>query len=168
MRRFLLLLSQRRYHTLSLLRSQLLDEQAFYDLFVRDVRRAQWSIIIESPFITTKRLGWLLSELERACGRGVHIVVNTRDPETHSDTMRVQALVGIAWLQALGITVIYTGNLHRKLAIVDHHTLYEGSLNILSQADSCEVMRRTESSELVKQMIRFTRLTRWYNRANHE
>ncbi len=168
MRRFLFPLSQQMYDTSSLLRSQLLDEQAFYDVFARDIQRARQSIIIESPFITTKRLEWLCDGLREARSRGVSIVINTRNPDTHSDVMRVQAQGGVAWLQSLGITVIYTSNLHRKLAIIDHRTLYEGSLNILSQTDSCEVMRRTKSSELVQQMIRFTKLARWYNKVNHE
>lgn len=168
MRRFLSLLSQQSYDTSSVLQSQLLDERAFYDVFARDIQRAHQSIVIESPFMTAKRLEWLRDSLAKARSRGVHIVINTRDPDTHSDTMRTQARDGVAWLQNLGITVIYTSNLHRKLAIVDHHILYEGSLNILSQADSCEVMRRTKSPELVQQMIHFTKLAKWYNSANHE
>ncbi len=167
MRRFLFLLSQRMYDTSSLLRSQLLDEETFYDVFVRDVRRARKSIIIESPFITTRRLKSLLHELKRASKRGVCIIINTRDPNTHDNTMRWQAKTGVTWLQNLSATVIYTGNLHRKLAIVDHNILYEGSLNILSQSDSCEIMRRTDSPELVWQMIRFTNLRKWYKIANH-
>ncbi len=163
MLRLLFLLSQRMYNTSSLLRSQLLNEQTFYDAFMRDIRRAQKSIIIESPFITTKRLEWLYDELAKACSRGVRIVINTRDPNTHNDTMHLQARDGVIRLQDLGVTILYTGNHHRKLAIIDHRTLYEGSLNILSQTDSCEIMRRIESPELVQQMIRFTDLARWYN-----
>lgn len=168
MRRLLFLLSQRMYDTSSLLRSQLLDEETFYDVFVCDVRRARKSIIIESPFVTTRRLKSLLHELKRANKRGVRIVINTRDPDTHDNTMRWQAKTGVTWLQNLSATVIYTGNLHRKLAIVDHNILYEGSLNILSQSDSCEMMRRTNSPELVQQMICFTKLRKWYKMANHE
>jgi phosphatidylserine/phosphatidylglycerophosphate/cardiolipin synthase-like enzyme len=168
MRRFLFLLGQRAYDNSALLSSQLLNEEAFYDVFLHDIRRARRSVIIESPFITTKRLLLLHYPLKRARKRGVHIVINTRDPDTHRGSMRQQARDGVAWLQHLGVTVIYTGNLHRKLAIIDHRILYEGSLNILSQSDSCEMMRRTDSAELVRQMIRFTNLRKWYKIANHE
>ncbi len=168
MRRFLFLLSQRMYDTSSLLRSQLLDEEAFYDVFIRDIRHARKCVIIESPFITTRRLLLLHPALKRACKRDVHIIINTRDPDTHRGSMRQKARDGVAWLQDLGITVIYTGNLHRKLVIIDHHILYEGSLNVLSQSDSCEMMRRTDSAELVRQMLRFTNLRKWYKMANHE
>ena len=47
---------------------------------------------------------------------------------------------------------------HRKLAIIDGQILWEGSLNILSQVLSREIMRRTNSIELAHQMIQFTKI----------
>lgn len=64
-------------------------------------------------------------------------------------------------MQELGVTVLYTIKLHRKLAIIDGEILYEGSLNILSQLDSCEVMRRTESQQLANEMARFIGAWHW-------
>lgn len=146
-----------------LLKSQLYNEKTFYDAFTYDIAHAKKSIIIESPFITHKRLRQLRPFLESALHRGVKIVINTRDPHSHDDTMQQQAAEGIAILQKLGVTVLYTGNHHRKIAIVDAIILWEGSLNILSQVDSCEFMRRIESVELTEEMIGFTGLKEWYS-----
>lgn len=55
----------------------------------------------------------------------------------------------------MGVQVLFTGNHHRKVAILDRSILYEGSLNILSQNDSSEVMRRIKSTQLAWQMVRF-------------
>jgi len=151
-----------------LLRSQLFNEQTFYPAFIADVKRATASIIIESPFITYRRLNCLFPILEKAIRRGVIITVNTRDPEFHEESMQQQAANGIAALQGIGIEVLYTGNHHRKLAIVDYQILWEGSLNILSQTDSCEVMRRIESADLAEQMIHFTGLSEWYTKGKYE
>ena len=49
----------------------------------------------------------------------------------------------------------------RNIAVIDGRILYEGSLNILSQNRSREIMRRIESEELTKQMIRFLGLKRF-------
>jgi phosphatidylserine/phosphatidylglycerophosphate/cardiolipin synthase-like enzyme len=147
-----------------LLNSQLYNEQSFYPAFIADARRATASIIIESPFIGYRRLNWLYPILAKAVSRGVSVVVNTRDPQFHDDAMQQQAQNGVTALQNIGIEVLYTGNHHRKLAIVDRKILYEGSLNILSQSDSCEVMRRIESANLAEQMIRYTGLERWYTK----
>ena len=76
--------------------------------------------------------------------------------------MRQQAAEGISALHDIGATVLYTGNLHRKLAMVDARILWEGSLNVLSQNDSCEMMRRSVSAELVAQIVAFTGLSKWY------
>lgn len=48
-----------------------------------------------------------------------------------------------------------TGAHHRKLAIIDDDILWEGGLNVLSQNDSCEIMRRIKSNEVFKQMMQF-------------
>jgi hypothetical protein len=69
--------------------------------------------------------------------------------------MCAEAEASIALLQNIGVEILFTGGHHRKLAIFDRTILWEGSLNILSQNDSCEVMRRMESEDLAKQMIAF-------------
>jgi len=145
-----------------LLSSQLYNEQSFYPAFIADARRATRSIIIESPFIAYKRLSWLYPFLEKSVRRGVKVTINTRDPQFHEGVMQQQAQDGVESLQHIGVEVLYTGNHHRKLAIIDRQILYEGSLNILSQSDSCEVMRRIESEKLAEEMIRFLKLNRYF------
>jgi phosphatidylserine/phosphatidylglycerophosphate/cardiolipin synthase-like enzyme len=146
----------------ALVSSHLYDDQSFYEAFTRDIKSARSSIIIESPFVTTRRFGFLYPMLESAAGRGVRIIINTRDPATHEPVMREQAAQAVGMMQTIGVTVLFTANHHRKLAILDHTVLWEGSLNILSQNDSCEIMRRIVSPTLAKQMIQFTRLAEWY------
>ena len=128
-------------HPTDLLTSTLYDENTFYDSFVRDLKRCQHEVIIESPFITSKRLDVLLPTLHKLKAKKVRITVNTRDPEEHDEYLRSESTKAISSLQHMGVHVIYTGGHHRKLAILDRNILYEGSLNILSQNNSCEVMR---------------------------
>jgi len=139
-----------------LLSSKLYDQNTFYPAFLKDLASCHSEVIIECPFITNRRLKTLLPTLEKLKARKVRITINTRDPRTHDEAYRQDdAYVAISKLQHMGIQVLYTGNHHRKIAILDRSTLYEGSLNILSQNDSCEVMRRIESVPLAWQMIRF-------------
>ena len=138
--------------------SALFDNNTFYKAFERDLRRARQSVIIESPFITRRRMEHLLPLLTRLRRKGVRIVVNTRNPEEHNEEYAIQAENAVASMQDIGIKVLYTVKHHRKLAIIDEEILWEGSLNILSQGDSCEVMRRTVSNSLAWQMMHFTKL----------
>ena len=139
-----------------LLTSKLLDEGTFYDVFLKDLNECRSEVVIESPFITSRRLAVVLPVLEKLKARKVRIVINTRDPREHDDGyMRDEAHNTVASLQRKGIHVLYTAGHHRKIAIIDRQILYEGSLNILSQNDSSEIMRRIESTPLAWQMIKF-------------
>ena len=142
-----------------LLNSKLYDQDSFYPTFLKDLAKCRSEVIIECPFITNRRLKTLLPILEKLKARKVRIVINTRDPRTHDEGhWQDDAYEAISKLQHMGVQVLYTGNHHRKIAILDRSILYEGSLNILSQNDSCEMMRRIESTQLAWQMIRFIRI----------
>jgi len=103
--------------------SQLFNEQTFYSQFKRDLSKAKREIIIESPFLTTRRVQFLCPELRGAIQRGVTVIVNTRDPQEHDDYLRLEAEQAIPALQAMGIKVLLTGRHHRKLAIIDKTVL---------------------------------------------
>ena len=105
----------------------------------------------------------ILSKLRR---RGVEVVINTRNPIEHDDEYRLQAEQSIEMLQALGVQVLYTVRHHRKLAIIDHSIIWEGSLNILSYYNSCEIMRRTASAQDAERLIKFIGLQKYLQRVS--
>lgn len=150
-----------------LLTSELHNERTFYDAFAKDVDRAKQSIIIESPYLTEWRATQFSKLFKRMNRQGVKIVVNTRNPRHHSKTLEIQAWKAVAVLRNHGVKVrVFDDLRHRKLAIIDNCIAWEGSLNILSQNNSKEIMRRTNSSILAKQLINFTYINRgprWYN-----
>ena len=150
---------------LHLLDSRLYDQDSLYPALLSDIRQASAIIIIESPFISHRRVSYLLPAIKSVANRGVKIVINTRDPDEHEESMREQAVEAIDELQELGALVLYTTRLHRKLVIIDQTTLWEGSLNVLSQSDSCEIMRRVVSPVMCQQLISFLSLKQWYNLA---
>jgi phosphatidylserine/phosphatidylglycerophosphate/cardiolipin synthase-like enzyme len=114
--------------------------------------------VIESPFITSRRVKSLLPSFNKALQRGVSITINTRELDEHQGLLRLEAEWAIPILQTMGIRVLFTGGHHRKLAIIDRRILWEGSHNILSQNDSCEIMRRINSTALAQQMVDFISL----------
>lgn len=145
----------------SLTSSDLYDQTTFYKAFLHDLRKAKTRVIIESPFITEKRMKLLFPTLKLLRHKGVRVIVNTKPLEEHTLSYQSQAIWAIAVMQNLGIAVLRTVGHHRKLAIIDNDILWEGSLNILSQNDSCEVMRRIKSQVAVKNMVRFTNIKKW-------
>jgi hypothetical protein len=141
--------------------SQLYDQGSFFGKFQGDIQACHKELIIESAFLTLKRVSTLLPTLAMLISRGVKVTVNTRWPEEHDDFMREQAFYGVGELQSVGVRVLYTTGLHRKLAILDRTIVWEGSLNILSQFDSCELMRRTESSDEADSLLNYVGLKRF-------
>ncbi len=146
----------------ALFSSRLYDETTFYQQFRQDLLHAAREVVIESPFIAKERAKTLYPIFEQLVNRGVRVYVVTRHPREHSETMEEQSEAEIRRFEVLGVQVfLCTGNHHRKLAIIDRQILWEGSLNILSQAKSREIMRRIDSKETVSEMFRFLKLERY-------
>ncbi len=152
------LLPRRKVNATDLLTSELFDQNTFYRAFMRDLGFCMNEAIIESPFITSNRVASLLPIFGKMRSRGVRITIITRDPAEHDAPYDAQAADAIDKLLDLGVEVIYMGNHHRKLAILDRAITWEGSLNILSQGNSCEIMRKITSQALAEQIIQFLRL----------
>ena len=144
--------------------TQMYDEQSFYRAFQKDLYSARKSVIIESPFITLRRIEELLPVITKLRRKGVSVTVNTRNPIEHEEEYEMQALVAIEQLQGLGVKVLYTIRHHRKLAIIDGTVTWNGSLNILSQHDSCEIMWRVASKGIAEQLLGFIKLTKYTGR----
>lgn len=143
-----------------MINSSLFNQDTFYKAFVKDLNNARNIVIIESPFITKKRMAQLMPALRKLRLRDVRIVINTKPLDEHNPLLYEQALWAIGEMQSISIEVFMTIGHHRKIAVVDD-VLWEGSLNILSQNDSCELMRRISSEQLVKETLRFTGLVKW-------
>ena len=142
--------------------STLHDEKTFYSAFLRDLDRAKEEIIIESPFITSSRMKMLWPSLRRAYSKGIKVYIITRDPNDHSDGYGTQSESEIEALEAVGVQVfLCIGNHHRKLAIIDRKVLWEGSLNILSQTKSREIMRRLDGGGFAEDMFNFLNFGRY-------
>lgn len=139
--------------------SSLFDERTFYQTFLQDLSSCQKEIIIESPFITNERMKTFDRLFTNLLEKGVKIFIITRDPKEHDNGYEMQSEEAIRWCETMGIQVLLcTGNHHRKLAILDRKILWEGSLNILSQIYSREIMRRINNQELTLKMFDFLKL----------
>lgn len=141
----------------------LYDQDTFDKQFMKDLQKAKNSVIIESPFIRSVRIDHLLPTLARLRRRGVCIIINTRNPSEHDEAYAIQAENAVSELQSLGIKVLFTVKHHRKIVVIDEEVFYEGSLNVLSFYDSCEIMRRTVSVLEAKTLIKFIGLGRYLN-----
>lgn len=141
--------------------SLLYDESTFYQTFMRDLRWCEKEVIIESPFISVSRMQKLYPAFKGMLDRGIKIHIITRDPSNLDENVRDYAVNEIMCLADMGVNVILLeGNHHRKLAIIDRKILYEGSLNILSQNNSREIMRRINCEASATEMLQFIKFNK--------
>lgn len=94
-----------------------------------------------------------ISIFHRLKKRGVAILLNTKPLEEHYEIYKLQVQKSLSLLQSAGVDVLFTVKHHRKLAIIDRQVIYEGSLNILSYHDSCEIIMRRTTSALEAEML---------------
>lgn len=141
--------------------SMIFNQNSFDKAFNKDLRSCNTSLVIESPFIRLNRIRELLPVLTGLRRRNVLVIINTREPSEHDCEYMMQAEEAIAMMQGLGVRVLYTVKHHRKLAIIDRSIVWEGSLNILSYFDSCEIMRRTVSNSDADILLNFIGLAKY-------
>ena len=136
--------------------STMFDEKTFFQKFINDLQGAKEEVIIESPFITIDRMKKFVPVLQDLVSKNILIYIITRYPQEHSNEFTFQAEEAIRWCENNGIQVLVCkGKHHRKLAIIDKKIVYEGSLNILSQLHSREIMRRIDDKSVTEETIKF-------------
>lgn len=143
--------------------SSLFDEKTFYPTFLKDLLNCQNEVIIESPYITHERMKVLIPIFNDLLSRNVKICIITRDPREHTRSLAIQSEIEIQRFERMGVrTLLCPGSHHRKLAILDRKILWEGSLNILSQVNSKEIMRRIDSEALATEMFEFLNFEKYF------
>ena len=65
--------------TNELVNSTLYDDSTFYARFAKDLKNCRSEVIIESPFITSRRLELLMPSLQKLKSKHIRITINTRD-----------------------------------------------------------------------------------------
>jgi phosphatidylserine/phosphatidylglycerophosphate/cardiolipin synthase-like enzyme len=144
--------------------SRLFDEKTFYRAFLQDLSWVKQEVIIDCPFMTINRLRFMKVAFEVLVNRDVRVIVVTKHPSELDESMAEQHEAAIRYFERLGVQVLLCKDHHRKLAIIDRHILWEGSLNILSQNRSREFMRRIDSKQMTEEMVSFLRYDRseWF------
>lgn len=139
--------------------SSLYNEKTFYEQFLKDLENCENEVVIESPYITASRMETFYPVFQRLLNKKKKVSIVTRDPAYHlEEYIKHQSTNEILKAMEIGIKVnLISGNHHRKLSIIDNKILWEGSLNILSQNNSREIMRRLESSSESAKMLKFIR-----------
>ena len=141
--------------------NNLFNENTFYPAFNRDVLSAKREVIIYSPFVSKYRADIIRGMIAKLRESNVDVFIFTRPVETYDYGQQIQIRTVLSQYEDLGACVFcLRGTIHEKVAIIDREILWEGSLNILSQRESKEMMRRTEDESAAMQVINYLNLNK--------
>jgi hypothetical protein len=129
-------------------------EATFYPAFSQDLVRARDSIVILSPFATNRGTARWSDALRAAIARGVKVRIVMRPPDGMGGGTPDQVEEVVEALRELGISVDLRSRMHEKIAVIDGHILWHGSLNVLSHRDTHESMLRMDSPAACAQIVR--------------
>ena len=127
------------------------DEKTFYAQLTRLIDDAKHSIWLWSPWVAN-RVHQLLPRLETAVSRGVRITVFTRDPSDQTQGGENSAKA-VRALRAIGARIVEVNIAHQKVVVIDDHTVMLGSLNVLSQHRTREVMITTRGAHFARRLL---------------
>ena len=135
---------------------KLFNEKTFYRAFVDDLLNAKEEIVIYSPFVTKFRSDFFRQTFTKLKRRNINVFIFTRPLEEHDLLMRSEITCALKEYEELGVCIVYLeGFIHEKAAMIDREILWEGSLNILSQRKSREIMTRTSDKEITTQIMSY-------------
>jgi phosphatidylserine/phosphatidylglycerophosphate/cardiolipin synthase-like enzyme len=139
----------------------LFNEKNFYQEFTKDMLAAKKEVIIYSPFASKFRTDDLKATIERLRKRNIEIFIFTRPISDYESIFQPQIECSLKRYEDIGVNIYYLGgNIHEKVAIIDREILWEGSLNILSQRSSKEMMRKVSDEESAMQIIAYLGLNK--------
>jgi len=140
---------------------EILEPSDFESKFREDLKIAEKTVLIMSPFVTTKRVNDLGDILKEIIAKGVEVEVQLLDPKHPSIRNKEDHHRAIQTLENLGVNVEKRMYMHEKAIIVDNKVAYLGSINCLSKYSyerKDDYMLRYSHPELVE-FIRMNLMT---------
>jgi hypothetical protein len=104
-------------HTVDAGFSNLYSQDTFYKKYESDLLQAQYKVIIESPFITARRMAYIFPYIQKLRQRGVVVIVNTKPIHEHEDRLAYEAESAVHQLQDIGVSVLYTVGNYQSLTM---------------------------------------------------
>ena len=135
------------------------DENTFFDAFKNDLRKAQGLCLLQSPYLTLRRIKHFEIQLAGLQERGVRVCLFAQEPGGWQQHKRVSIPSlkpfegAVEELQSFGVHVNLRTKVHEKVMVIDDFILWEGSLNPFSHYDTSERMRRWTDGEMSRKAV---------------
>lgn len=137
--------------------NSIFDGVGYWDVFERDVLSAEKSIVVSSPFLSSRKVGWLVRQSDVLQKRGVTVTIFSLSPEAYPEDGREHHTELLNQLATAGIQVTQQSRCHECYAVIDQSLVWYGSTNLLSNdREDNSVMRivcPTIAAELLERAV---------------
>ena len=147
---------------------QAFDQRTFYPAFAEELSHVSGLVLLQSAFFTWRGSERWVNHFKSLTNAGKRVCIFLQKPDGWDERERCLDPVQIAKFKQLeavvemllstGVHVTIRNDSHEKFVVVDHHILWEGSLNILSHFNKNEHMTRFHSHEYQQQIVKMHRL----------
>ena len=133
--------------------NSIFDSLGYWEVFEKDVLSAEKSIVISSPFLSSRKVGWLVEQSEILQKRGVTIMVFSLSPEEYPEDGREHHVELLNRLDNTGIRVNTQNRCHERYAIIDQSLVWYGSINLLSRGREDDGLMRIISPKIAAELL---------------
>ena len=136
--------------------NSIFDGIGYWEVFEKDVLSAEKSLVISSPFLSSRKVGWLVSQSEALQQRGVTIKLFALSPEAYPEDGQEHHKELLNQLVASGIEVNLQNRYHERYAVIDQSLVWYGSMNLLSNGSEENSLMRIVSPTIAAELLERT------------
>ncbi len=130
-----------------------LNDKEFHSAFLSDLTVAKDFVVLLSPFISSRRVGFYLPTFSVLYSQQVDLKIYLRPRSGQPESLQRGFDGVVESLRVAGAQVHLRAEMHEKIAVIDGRILWHGSLNALSHANTLESMLRFESAPLAREIL---------------
>ena len=133
--------------------NSIFDSIGYWEVYEKDVFSASKSIVISSPFLSSRKVEWLVSQSEMLQRKGITITVLSLSPEAYPEDGLEHHAELLKRLTSAGICVKTQSHCHERYAVIDLSLVWYGSMNILSRGREDDSLMRIVSPEIAAELL---------------
>ena len=133
--------------------NSIFDSIGYWAVFEKDIYSAAKSIVISSPFLSSRKVEWLVDQSEALQKRNVTVRVFSLSPEAYPEEGREHHAELLGRLASAGIYVKTQNHCHERYAVIDQSLVWYGSMNLLSRGREDDSLMRIVSPTIAAELL---------------
>ena len=133
--------------------NSIFDSTGYWEVFEKDVLSTAKNIVVSSPYLSLRKVEWLINQSEILQKRGVTITVFSLSPEAYPEDGREHHGELLERLTSAGICVKTQNHCHERYAVIDQSLVWYGSMNLLSKGREDDSLMRIVSPSIAVELL---------------